>query len=210
MDAKATDVSTRFDAVAAQWDANPGRVALAQSVARAVRQHVLLRPDMAALDFGAGTGLLSLALLPHVAAITAVDASGQMLRVLDEKLRAAHIQRVHTLLADIASDTLPPTAYDLVVSSMALHHVQDVPQAIRHLRACLRTGGWIALADLDKEDGSFHGDNMAGVYHSGFNRSDLCAWLTDSGFTDVAVHDAHRMDKNGRQYGVLLVIGRAG
>ena len=35
-----------------------------------------------------------------------------------------------------------------------------------------------------------------------------CAWLSDCGFTDAAVRDAHRMHKNGRQYGVFLATGR--
>jgi len=203
-------VATRFNRMAVDWDSNPTRVELARAVAGAIGQAIPIRPDMTVLDFGAGTGLLCLVLLPHVRAITAMDTSGEMLRVLSDKLAAAGIQNVRTLHADISSGGPLTAEFDLVVSSMALHHVQDAPAAIVRLCTGLKPGGWLALADLDKEDGSFHGDNASGVYHTGFERTELIAWFAAAGLTDVALRVAHRIDRGGRVYDVLLVRGRAG
>lgn len=202
----------RFARVAAEWDANPGRVALARAVADAIRNAVPLRPDMNAMDFGAGTGLVTLGLLPYVDRLTAVDASGEMLRVLDEKLKALQIANVHTMLCESGKTPLPVGEFDLVVSSMVLHHIPDVPETLRRLRPCLRPGGWIALADLDSEDGTFHGDST-GVYHHGFDREGVCRWLRDAGFIDTASREAHRMvrsfpDGQTRQYPVFLASAR--
>lgn len=197
-----------FDQRAADWDANPGRVALARAVVAAIRAAVPLRPDMRAMDFGAGTGLVSLGLLGDVGEITAVDASAGMLRVLAEKAAALGAVRLRTLRCDVSTDALPQAAFDLVVSSMTLHHLPDVPAVLKRMRASLRPGGWIALADLDAEDGSFHADTT-GVCHSGFDRATVCRWLTDAGFAGAAVRDAHRMTKLGadgvtRDYPVFL------
>ena len=205
-------VRDRFDRVAADWDANPVRVALARAVADAIRKAVALRPDMTAMDFGAGTGLVTLGLLPYVGSLTAVDASGEMLRVLDEKLRARQIENVHTMLCETAKTPLPVAAFDLIVSSMVLHHIPDVPQALQRLHPCLRTGGWIALADLDTEDGTFHTD-ATGVFHRGFARDEVCRWLQRAGFVDATARDAHRIvrpspDGKAREYPVFLVTGR--
>jgi len=205
-------VRARFDRVAAEWDANAGRVVLARAVADAIRKAVTLHPDMNAMDFGAGTGLVTLALLPHVAGVAAVDASGEMLHVLDQKVKALHIGNVHTMLCEIGKTPLPVAEFDLIVSSMVLHHIPDVPQAIRTLRPCLRPGGWIALADLDSEDGTFHSD-PTGVYHHGLDRVEVCRWLRDAGFTDTAAREAHRITRNApdgtvREYPVFLVTGR--
>jgi arsenate reductase len=166
-------VRERFDRAAAQWDTNPSRTALAKAVAEAIQETVPLRPDMDAMDFGAGTGLVTLGLLPYVGSLTAVDASGEMLRVLDEKLKALQIGNVRTMLCEIGKTRLPVARFDLIVSSMVLHHIPDVPEALRGLRPCLRSGGWIALADLDTEDGSFHADST-GVYHHGLDRKQVC------------------------------------
>ena len=203
----------RFARVAAEWDANPGRVALARAVADAIRNAVPLRPDMNAMDFGAGTGLVTLGLLPYVDRLTAVDASGEMLRVLDEKLKALKVGNVHTMLCEIGKTPLPEAEFDLIVSSMVLHHIPDVPETLQRLRPCLRPGGWIALADLDSEDGTFHSDST-GVYHHGLDREEVCRWLQDAGFTDTTSREAHRMvrsspDNQTRQYPVFLVTGRA-
>lgn len=203
-----SEVAARFDRAAGEWDSNPMRVALAKAVSEAIRQAVPLRDDMQVLDFGAGTGLLTLALLPHVGAVTAADASGEMLRVFEGKIAALKVSNVRTLHGDIASVPMPEAAFDLVVSSMVLHHIKDVPAALARLRHCVRLGGRIALADLDAEDGSFHADRT-GVYHRGFDRRDVCAWLEQAGFKDATARDAHRIERDGRQYGVFLVTGLA-
>ena len=207
------DVQTRFNQVAADWDNNPTRVALARAVVEAIRAAVPLRAEMQAMDFGAGTGLVTLGLLASVRSVTAVDASGEMLRVLDEKLRSLRIDNVPTLQCDISRAPLPVNQFDLVVSSMVLHHLPDVPPVLQRRQPCLRPGGWIALADLDTEDGSFHPDKT-GVFHNGLDRNDVCRWLAQAGFSDVSARTAHtitRLSPDGvtRQYGVFLAIGCA-
>ena len=206
--------STRFDEKAADWDANPARVALAQAVVEAIRTAVPLRRNMAAMDFGAGTGLVSLGLLPFVGEVTAVDASGEMLRVLGEKVTALGDANLHTLLCDVGEAVLPPARFDLIVSSMVLHHLPDVAMVLKHLRPALRTGGWIALADLDVEDGSFHAD-PAGINYHGFERATVCRWLEEAGFADTTAREAYRITRPGadgmmRTYPVFLVVARAG
>lgn len=207
------EVRTRFDRAAAEWDNNPTRVALARAVVDTIRATVPLRAEMQALDFGAGTGLVTLGLFASVSSITAVDASGEMLRVLDEKLHSLRIGNVHTLQCDISRAPLPVNQFDLVVSSMVLHHLPDVAPVLQRLRPCLRPGGWIALADLDTEDGSFHPDR-SGVFHNGLDRKEVCRWLEQTGFEGVTARNAHTIarpaaDGTTRQYGVFLVTGRA-
>jgi ubiquinone/menaquinone biosynthesis C-methylase UbiE len=206
------DVRKRFDRAAAEWDANPTRGEMARRVAEAIRQAVPLRKDMDVLDFGAGTGLLTLALLPDVHAVTAVDASAGMLGVLEGKLQALGIANVRTKVADVAEASLPQGAVDLVVSSMAMHHMPDVAAVIKRLRGCLRPGGWIAIADLQTEDGTFHAD-PTGVYHNGFEPRELCDWLRQAGFADPATREAHRIvrtsaDGTSREYPILLAAAR--
>ena len=164
---------------------------------------------MAMLDFGAGTGLVTLALLPYVGSVVAVDASAGMLGVLHGKLSGLGCETVETLQADISCDALPVAAFDVTVSSMALHHVKDAKAAVEALIDTLRPGGWLALADLDTEDGSFHGD-MEGIHHTGLPREQVCSWLRERGLRNVAAYDAHRIKKAGREYGVFLAVGQMG
>ena len=206
-------VQQRFDQAAATWDANPGRVALARGVVEAIRRAVPLHPAMQAMDFGAGTGLVTLGLLPYVGTITAVDASREMLKILETKVQTLRSHQVRTFWRELADSSWPETRFDLIASSMVLHHIADVPQLFPQLRARLAPGGWIALADLDAEDGSFHAD-PTGVYHHGFDRAEVCGWLSDAGFAEAAAREAYRVVRssdNGpaREYPVFLATARA-
>ena len=200
-------MTSSFDARAQTWDDDPRRRKLAASIFAALAQAVPLRAEWTALDYGAGTGLLALALAARVRRVLAVDSSAGMLAVLAEKARAGGAN-VETLHADFAQDPLPAGPFDLVASAMTLHHVADVDGLLRKFFALLAPGGRVALADLDAEDGSFHGANAAGVHHLGFDRAALARQLADAGFADVRFSDAARNEKNGRTYTVFLTAAR--
>jgi ubiquinone/menaquinone biosynthesis C-methylase UbiE len=87
----------------------------------------------AILDFGAGTGLLTLGLLPYVAHVTAVDASDEMLQVLADKLKAMGIKNVNTRHCDIGKEPLPDADYFLVASSIAPVMPTDADKCRQHL-----------------------------------------------------------------------------
>ena len=201
-------MTSSFDARAQTWDDDPRRRKLAESIFAALERAVPLRAEWAALDYGAGTGLLTLALAARVRRVLAVDSSAGMLAVLAQKAQAGGGANVETLHADFARDALPAGPFDLVASAMTLHHVADVDLLFRKFFALLAPGGRIALADLDAEDGSFHGANAAGVHHLGFDRAALARQLADAGFADVRFADAARNEKNGRAYAVFLVSAR--
>lgn len=200
-----------FDAAAANWDQEPRRVKLAQDVVAAVRREIPLNDGMTALDYGCGSGLVTLGLHPFVAKITGADSSRGMLEVLDRKVREQGLDNVETKLVDLEQQRLEGS-YDLITSSMTMHHVKDVPALVASLVPALKSGGWLALADLESEDGRFH-DDPAGVLHHGFAREFLVEQFTKNGLADVRVVVAAAIEKpapgGGKSsYPVLLWLGR--
>ena len=200
-------MTSSFDDRAKTWDAEPRRLQLATDISAALERHVPLRPDWTALDYGAGTGLLTLALAPRVRSILAVDASQGMLDVLAQKARSTGLRRVETLRADFTQDPLPPGPFDLVASAMTLHHVADVELLLQKFFALLAPGGHLALADLDAEDGSFHG-HADGIFHFGFDRVVFAKQLAAAGFHGIRFDTAARTVKNGRTYTIFLAAAR--
>lgn len=197
-----------FDAKAAQWDEQPARLRLAGDVAAAIAAAVPLRKSMNALEFGCGTGLVTVALAPALAAITAVDTSAGMLDVLRNKTRTLSLPNIHPLQIDLTRDPLPAGDYDLVFSSMVFHHIRDCRAVLKTCRDLLKPGGWLAVADLDAEDGSFHGPD-ARIEHQGFDRADFKAALKALGFEnlrDTTAATIPRQTAQGlRNYPVFLI-----
>jgi tRNA (cmo5U34)-methyltransferase len=198
----------RFDQIAANWDADTARVRLANAVAEAIARQIALTPAMDVLDVGCGTGLLTLALQPFVRRVTGADTSQGMLDVLAGKLRDRSLNSVTTLLLRLDDGYALSGTYDLIVSSMALHHVSDLASLFARFHEHLRPGGQVALADLDREDGSFHTPDVTDVFHLGFDRHELKALLAAAGFDDLADTTAFIHHRNGRDYPVFLISGR--
>ena len=199
----------RFDSKAATWDEDASRVALATSVADAIARQIRLSPSDEVLDFGCGTGLLSLAVRPHVGRVTGADTSAGMLQVFEQKIRAQGVALVTPYLIGATRPLAAAGRFDLITSSMALHHVRDVPALFAEFRTLLRDGGHVALADLDTEDGTFHTPDVKDVHHLGFDRASLRTLLAEAGFDDVRDTTAFTHRRHGREYPVFLISGRA-
>jgi len=201
-----------FNKEAAQWDANPGRVKLANEVADAIIREAAPANNMDALDFGCGTGLVTLRLQPLVRTIIGADSSPGMLGVLEGKIRAQGLKNVETRFVDFDKGDLIEGRFDLLVSSMTLHHVPDTARLFKQWHDLLLPGGLLCFADLDAEDGSFHGDNT-GVFHLGFDRDHLKKLLLAAGFRDIRGTTATAMmrdieGKGEKAFPVFLIVAR--
>ncbi|WP_297927292.1 class I SAM-dependent methyltransferase [Metallibacterium sp.] len=202
----------RFDSIAADWDDSPMRRAMAGGVAAAIAAAVPLQAQWQALEYGCGTGLVGAQLAPRLRHLLACDLSPGMLAVLDEKARAAGLDNLRTRVLDLTREAPPAQRFDLIFSSMTLHHIPDVPALLRILHGMLAEGGWVALADLDAEDGGFHNPDVPGVAHHGFERAELTCWLQAAGFRDISARTAHTAEKTraGKTalYPIFLITAR--
>lgn len=183
-----------FDERAKDWDSDPGKVERARVVAEAIRAAVPLRPDMTALEYGCGTGLLSFALQPEFSSITLADTSQGMLDVLSEKISAAGVTNMHPLRLDFSIEPPPASRYGIIYSLMTLHHIPNIDLVLHNSFAALEPHGVLCISDLDAEDGSFHGAHVADVHH-GFERRVLQRQVEAAGFRGVKFSTVHEVKR---------------
>jgi 2-polyprenyl-3-methyl-5-hydroxy-6-metoxy-1,4-benzoquinol methylase len=114
------------------------------------------------------------------------------------------------LKLDLLADPLPAQTFDLIVTAMTLHHVPDTDHILRVFHDLLNPGGTLCIADLDQEDGSFHGLEVD--VHHGFDQADLGRRTAQAGFGEVQFQTVFTITKereSGTQdYPVFLMTAR--
>jgi len=202
--------AAHFDAKARQWDENPMFQERGQEMAQAIRQAVPLHRDMHALDYGCGTGLLSFPLKDELGTILLADSSSGMLDVLTGKIAAQKASNMTPVKLDLLVDPPPAQRFDLIYTSMTLHHVADTDHILRIFHDLLKPGGTVCIADLDLEDGSFHGPEVD--VHHGFDQADLGLRAAQAGFSGMHFQTVFTIAKEHetgtRDYPVFLMTAR--
>jgi ubiquinone/menaquinone biosynthesis C-methylase UbiE len=199
-----------FDARAATWDDDPAKVERARAIADAIAREVPLSTSMDALEYGAGTGLVGFMLRPHLADVTLADLSEGMLAVAEAKIRAAGDAHMRAVRLDLLEEPLHDPRYDVIFSAMTLHHIPDTAAILKRFHDVLRAPGYLCVADLDREDGSFHGAGFDG--HLGFDRAELGELARRAGFASVRFVTAYEMTKDvagaPRTFPIFLMVAR--
>ena len=196
-----------FDDRAQEWD-TPERQERAGALAAVIRARVPLSRSTRAIDIGAGTGLLGLELAGELGDLVLAEPSAGMLEVAREKLASGAWPNVTAVAFDLDATHPPGPPFDLAMSLLVLHHVADTGAALRSIHALLASGGWIALLDLDAEDGSFHDEDTPGIHHHGFERSTIVRLAGEAGFVGLETRTATEIERDGRAYPLFLLTGR--
>lgn len=183
--------NNRFDKSAKDWD-TPNKIKRANAIAEAIID--LLPPEKLdkALEIGCGTGLMSFALKDHFNDITLVDTSAGMIEVLRQKIADVGVKCFTPLLSDIFATPINEH-FDAIYTAMTLHHIHDTNKAFKTFKELLTPGGRLFIADLDKEDGSFH--LVDKDVHLGFEREALAEVARSAGFTNISFRTAYTMTK---------------
>lgn len=183
-----------FDIKAGEWDKNAMHRERAETIAAEIIKQVPLNTGMTAMEFGAGTGLLSFILKDRLKEITLIDNSEGMVKVLTEKVLTTKAGNMKVIRADLEHEDFAAGPFDLIYTLMVLHHVGDIDTIIKKFHDLLNPGGYLAIADLYSEDGSFHGEGFHG--HRGFDPVSLAALLEWQGFSGLIHRKVYAVDKS--------------
>ena len=127
-----TETVLDFDRSARNWDQNPLHAERNQAIADAIVARVSLHGKVRALEFGCGTGELTIRLAPYVESVLATDASGGMIEQLEGKLTGSAKSGITPRQLDLLAGPLPEGPFDLIYSAMTLHQYGDASCGLPH------------------------------------------------------------------------------
>ena len=199
---------SEFDARARNWDKNQRYIDRSEAVAKAFLEMVPIRKGMKALEYGSGTALLSFALKDKFEEIILMDNSQEMTKVTAEKIAEQNIQNMKPLFFDLEHQYYDDK-FDIIYNQMVMHHVNDVDSILIKFHSLLNPGGYLAIADLYAEDGSFHGEDFNG--HKGFDVGELSGRLKTIGYGNIEHQKCYTIAKtdeagNISEYPIFLLI----
>lgn len=195
---------SEFSQKARTWESNPIHAQRSEAIAKNLVDRVSINTNMNGMEFGAGTGLLSFILANRFNTITMIDSAEGMVEVMQEKVEESQHNNLKPLLFDLTEKAYETSAFDGIFSQMALHHVSDVDAIFERFHSMLNPGGFLAIADLYTEDGSFHGEGFDG--HNGFDALELEEKMRKAGFTNVQTETCFTMPKGTENYPLFLMI----
>jgi 2-polyprenyl-3-methyl-5-hydroxy-6-metoxy-1,4-benzoquinol methylase len=171
-----------FDARAREWDKDKMHMERSVAIAAGLEKMIPLHHSMKALEYGAGTGILSFLLMDRFSEITLMDNSQEMINVCFEKTEYYKTNHIFPLWFDLEHRSLE-SKFDIIYNQMVLHHVDDYEAIIHTFYSLLNPDGYLAIADLYPEDGSFHGIEVK--VHWGFDPGMLTKLLQKAGFINI-------------------------
>jgi ubiquinone/menaquinone biosynthesis C-methylase UbiE len=114
-----------------------------------------VRPGQTVCDLGCGNGFYTLELARLVGPrgkVVAVDVQPEMLGLLKHRAAEAGVTNIEPVLGTLVDPQLPPESLDLVLLVDVYHELSHPEQILRAIRASLKPGGRVALAEFRGED----------------------------------------------------------
>jgi 2-polyprenyl-3-methyl-5-hydroxy-6-metoxy-1,4-benzoquinol methylase len=196
----------QFDDAARTWDQNSIHTERSQAIANVLQKNITLNKNMKVLEYGAGTGILSFLLHDKVQEITMMDSSQEMVNVMNEKVSQTGATNLKPLMFDLEHQDFLAT-FDLIFNQMVMHHVKDVDRMLQKFHKLLNPEGYLVIADLYTEDGSFHGPEAD--VHKGFDPYKLSETLQSLGLTNIKHETCFEiLRESSKKYPVFLLMAQ--
>ncbi|TGG86764.1 class I SAM-dependent methyltransferase [Geotoga petraea] len=173
-----------FDKHAEKWDSKR-RIERAKIISKEIIKSVEIKDNFKAMDFGGGTGLITFNLYDKLKNIILVDASNKMIEVVKEKINQFNIKNVKPIQVKLDEEKIDENDFDIIISSMALHHVVNLQKTIDELYKYLKKDGQICIVELLKGEETFHQNEENFKGHDGFKQEQLKEYLKKAGFKNI-------------------------
>lgn len=164
-----------FEEMAKRYDSKE-RIELANVIVNEIKPELQNSKSKTLIDYGSGTGLVSLELSDLVDSILLIDSSKQMLEAAKAKINLKGISNSKVLYSDFTEET-PDLKADIILMSLVLLHIPDTKKILEELFNILNQGGRLIVIDFDKNDDIYHPK-----VHNGFSHEELKKILSEVGF----------------------------
>lgn len=177
-----------FDNKAKVWDKDPLKIERAKTFADEIIASLPDFYDGLAMEFGCGTGQVSLFLSGKFKTIYMIDSSAGMIDVLRENIKRKGIKNMIPVQKDVLKDGIELPELDVIYTLMTLHHIEELDRILEIFNKVLKPGGLVFIGDLEREDGSFHNHAHDFKGHHGFERDNLKLKMQEKGFRETDYH----------------------
>ncbi len=195
---------THFNQMANSWDTQE-KINQNKAYSEKIKDNLQKKDFQNILEIGCGTGLLGSHFINQQNNYLGVDTSPGMLEVFDQKFNHyPNVRSAHLNLED-QEFNLSENPFDLILSSMAFHHLIDPQKVLFKLKQLLSRDGIIAIIDLDEEPGNFHPDSKSmGVHHFGFSHLTTMNWSENLHFKKYSREIINVIKKDSGEFPVFL------
>lgn len=150
-----------------------------------------LLPPLDVVDFGCGTGVLTVELARWAGHVTAIDRSEGALQKAKAEAARQQLRNIRFLAADLEKLPLEAASADLVVISQSLHHVGNIDAVLAEAARLLKPGGRVVVLELLPHDEAWVKARL-GHQHLGFDPDAVQAAMARAGLETQLVHPGPR------------------
>lgn len=192
-----------FTQKANKWD-TPEKEQFAKEFVAEIKKYIQFSSEDKIMDFGCGTGLVGLELLPEVSFAVMADTSSAMLEVLESKLSYAQLEKIEII--DGPLSLYSGNDIDKAVTLMALHHIENLDETIKLMSNTIKKNGLLIIGELLTEDGSFHAPSV--VAHNGFDLEEICELIENNGFEVLLKHPYSIQKRKDNEFHRFILIAK--
>ncbi len=173
-----------FGSRAKNWD-NEARIERSKKVAEKINEIIGNEKYNSIMEYGCATGLIGLNLCDRFEKVTLMDSEKEMIKIVKEKLDKSKKSNVFPIQIDLMDRAYKGEKFDLIYTSLTLHHILDIEKIIKIFYNLLNENGSLCIIDLDKEDGSFHINHKDFNGHNGFEHTYIENIFKSAGFSSI-------------------------
>lgn len=177
---------TIFDQMASNYD-TPDRKVLAEIILTEILADFKESNTKILLDYGGGTGLISLPLAKRVKQVELLDLAENMGTIANQKAQNQGIKNFTAFYGDLLGVHPTLATPDIVLLSLVLLHISETKAILQAIFQTLAPGGQLIIVDFDSNDKVRHP-----LVHSGFDQKQLQKLLLEIGFIEPESHTFHQ------------------
>lgn len=195
-----------FSGRAAAWDTK-ARKERSRAIAKKIDELITGRERCSIMEYGCATGLVGLQIQHSFEKLMLVDSEPEMIEKAKENARISENNRIQFAKVDLLNEQAAIGKFDVIYTSLTLHHIKDVLEIIQVFYSLLKQNGMLCVIDLDVDDGSFHCDSADFEGYNGFEHSFIEHILIKTGFRRIQSETFFWGMKNDHPYSLFYAVG---